>query len=206
MDKITEVSGTIKEQDVKKDGILMPRKISNALGRGLRQSFAPAFQQIRSETEKLGDFKWTDMIKSGQEDVEFVLGRLEHSKEVRLVPEGKRKDNPGDHFEFSEETVPAEKPPAGTLTTDAMTSSIISALFHTFTNALSPVHGYAELMETDARNEGRIRESGRLMREASLQIIEKLNPLSGAENISLITDDNGKTSVIPLRSKNPQAI
>ncbi len=201
MDKVAEIPTQVqvKEQGVPKDGTLMPREISSALGRGLRQSFAQSLQRINSEREKLEGNKWTNSIKIGQDKVEFNLRGLEHAGEVRLVPGGQGNGDPGDHFEYSEEAVD-EKPKAGDVTTDTMTVPIIKALSHIFRNALAPVQGFSELIEAKADNEAGVKDSGRLIKEAAFQILEKLDSLNDAENIKLLTDSNGETSVLPLRS------
>ncbi len=201
MDKITEIptQAQIKEQGAPKDGTLMPREMSSALGRGLRQDFSQSLQQIESGTGKLEGTKWVNPIKKGQGIIKSTLRGLEFAEETRLVPGGEGNGDPGGHFEYLGESVD-EKPKAGDVTTDAMTSPIIRALSHVLRNALVPIQGYAEIMEGNVGNEKNVRDNGRLIKEAAMQIVEKLDSLNGAENIKLLTDNNGETSVLPIRS------
>ena len=146
---------------------------------------------------KLNGIKGIDLIERGQQRIESILKGLEHDQETRLVEGNKGNGDPGEHFEYSGK-IAEEKPKAGEVTTDKLTQPIIFALLHVLRNPLALVQGFSERIERQSGDE-EIARNRRLINEASLQIVEKLNLILGAENIKLITDNDGKTSISPIR-------
>ena len=199
MDHVPETPIQIKEQGTPKEGIPIPQEISRALGRGLNQSLNQQFQQIRSAMSKMSKLKGTkeiDLIEKGLQKIESTLKRLEDDEETRLVEPNKGNGDPGEHFEYSGK-IAKEKPKAGEIRTDELTQPIVSALSHVLKNPLTSVQGFSEIVEKQNGNE-EVAKSARLINEASLEIEKKLVALDDVENIKLITDNNGKTSIFPI--------
>lgn len=165
--------------------ILLPKNTVRAFGRGLRQSMSSALEEGNASLEALrGEPNYQRMEKAFKKILR-ILDRLEKAKEVRLVLSGA-----GSDFEFSEETE-EEEPKQGELLIDNnITPKFINALYHTIRNPLSIVSGFAEIIQSE--------EAKRIINPCS-QIKNVLESLNNAQEIKMITDIHGNTTITPIR-------
>jgi len=166
--------------------ILVPKEQARAFGRALTQSLSPFLQEINNSLGSLTGNPHHQIVKNALLRIFNVVYGLEKAREVRLKQIG-----PGSDFRFSEETEEEEKPKQGEVLIDRkITPKLVSALNHTVRNPLFVISGFAEISES---------EEAENISNACSSIENVITPLSNAQKISITTNTEGKTTIIPIR-------
>lgn len=182
--------------------ILLPKNTARAFGRALYVIFTEHEGKIEKEmnsmeTDPLVDKTKVKTIRESIDRINGVILKMQKSKEVKMV---KAKNE----FEFSQES---EEQPASlneeiTLSPE-LTSQMILGMSHTFFNPLTPINGNLELIETRSKTEeARNRSSSKLL-EIFNGITSTLQRIAKANQWRLVTDQNGKTIIIPIQKTVP---
>lgn len=162
--------------------IVIPKDTAKAFGRGLRQRIGLRLEEINSCLPSFMNNPKYAIIEGSVKRITNVLDGLEKAKEVRiLVHEG------GNDFQFSGETEDTPPFTPGEVLMDTnITPKFISALNHTVSNPLNIVLGVAQNMQS--------KETKKIV-YASNQIARAIKSLANAQNIKMITDIHGNTTI-----------
>ena len=192
------------EQEPKE--ILLPKETARALGRGLRQqvftetelaTISANIAYLLETTIETPTRKWVSLIANSIDDVKKLLSDIEKADQVKLVPFEKNKSELD--FEFFKENSPLEKPKPGEIILDEeLSRRLISTLTHNFLNMLSPILGYAELIQKQPNDSPAIKEKAEVIREISALMLKKFTSITSMDKrrqIKLVTDNHGNTTI-----------
>lgn len=178
--------------DLGQEKIVVPKDVAKAFGRGLRQSMDSAFQEINSCLPSLlMDNPKHGIIEGSVKRITNLLDRLEKAKEVKISILGAGDLGNLNDFVFSEETEDLDPKPGELLMDSNITPKFINALNHNVRNPLFIVSGFAEM--------SKLEEAKRIV-NACRQIENVIKSLSDAQEIKIVTDVEGNTTITPIRN------
>lgn len=192
--------------------ILLDKTVAGALGRGLRQIFAP--EKIKLITDNINQLnqpteiaenagiekKWLSSMLESCSKITKLLNNLEKAKEVKLIHP--HDSQSGWTFSFSEEEqIPENSQPGEFILDSALTAKVRGAIEHNFQNSLAPISGFSELISVRNKNTS-IQGKATIIMETSRLIIADLSKITEEETecqLKLATDTQGNTnmSLIP---------
>lgn len=194
------MDGPISPEVAKPAEIIIPPETARAFARGLSQQFAKPLETIEKGIESLNDIpapfnRYVNLMRNGLRATTKFITDLAEAKQVKILPFPIGTE--GWNFEFSpeEDQNPPLPPVPNTVVMDEpLAGKFVSAFNHRFRNPLSPVFGYAELLQVRATDEG-IREKATAIHQSAGEINKFLDQLKGVKRIEIVTDEQGNTTI-----------
>lgn len=189
-------NGESSQEALREDNeILLPKNTARAFGRALSVIFTEHEEKIKKEisfmeTDPLANKDWVKIINTQIERMNKIIAKMQKSKDVKIV---KAKNE----FKFSQawEEQPVPQNEEITLSPD-LTYQMKIAMTHTLFNPLHIVNGFLETIKTTPKADETGSSSSSTLLGIFTGINSTLQGLAKADQWKLVTDHNGKTTIV----------